>query len=57
MAAAPQAQAQPQAAQQPAQQTNAGMNSPSARPINQFGGLSAKGNINGNAAFGQKELS
>jgi hypothetical protein len=44
---------QPQAAQ-PAQAQGAGMNSPSANPINSFGALSASGNINGNAAFGTK---
>jgi hypothetical protein len=53
----PQAQAQqpaqPQPAQ-PAQQQGTGMNSPSANPIQSFGPLSASGNINGNAAFGQK---
>jgi hypothetical protein len=48
--------AQPQQAQaaQPAQAQGAGMNSPSANPINSFGALSASGNINGNAAFGTK---
>lgn len=50
---------QPQQTQQPQQpqQTQpqgAGMNSPSANPIQSFGPLSATGNINGNAAFGQK---
>jgi hypothetical protein len=53
----PQAQAQqpaqPQPAQ-PAQQQGTGMNSPAANPIQSFGPLSASGNINGNAAFGQK---
>lgn len=39
---------------QPAPQQGAGMNSPSAKPIQSFGPLSASGNINGNAAFGQK---
>lgn len=50
----PQAQAQQPAQPQPAQQQGAGMNSPSANPIQSFGPLSASGNINGNAAFGQK---
>jgi hypothetical protein len=48
-APAPQAQAA-----QPQQQQGVGMNSPSANPIKSFGPLSASGNINGNAAFGQK---
>jgi hypothetical protein len=48
---APTPQAQPA---QPQQQQGAGMNSPSANPIQSFGPLSASGNINGNAAFGQK---
>lgn len=47
----PQAQAQPA---QPQSQQGVGMNSPSANPIQSFGPLSATGNINGNAAFGQK---
>lgn len=53
---APQAQpAQPQAQPaQPQQQRGAGMNSPSANPINSFGPISSSGNINGNAAFGIK---
>ena len=51
------APAQPQPTQQPQQpqpQQGAGMKSPSANPINSFGGLSMTGNINGNAAFGTK---
>lgn len=48
-----QPQQQPQPAQ-PQQQQGAGMKSPSANPINSFGGLSVNGNINGNAAFGVK---
>jgi hypothetical protein len=44
---------QTQPAQAPAQQ-GAGMNSPSANPINSFGPISSTGNINGNAAFGIK---
>ena len=53
-----QAPAQPAAQPQPApaqpQKSGAGMNSPSANPINSFGALSTSGNINGNAAFGIK---
>lgn len=53
-----QAPAQPAAQPQPApaqpQKAGMGMNSPSANPINSFGALSSTGNINGNAAFGQK---
>lgn len=44
---------QTQPAQAPTQQ-GAGMNSPSANPINSFGPISSTGNINGNAAFGIK---
>jgi len=52
---APQAQPQAQPAKpQPQQQQGAGMNSPSANPINSFGPISSSGNINGNAAFGVK---
>jgi hypothetical protein len=53
----PQAQAQqpqPQQAQPAQSPQGTGMNSPSANPIQSFGPLSASGNINGNAAFGQK---
>jgi hypothetical protein len=53
-----QAPAQPAAQPRPApaqpQRSGAGMNSPSANPINSFGALSTSGNINGNAAFGIK---
>jgi hypothetical protein len=53
-----QAPAQPAAQPRPApaqpQKSGAGMNSPSANPINSFGALSMSGNINGNAAFGIK---
>lgn len=45
---------QPAQPAQPAQAQGAGMNSPSANPINSFGALSTSGNINGNAAFGTK---
>lgn len=46
------APAQPAPAQPQAR--GAGINSPSANPINSFGALSTSGNINGNAAFGIK---
>ena len=49
---APAQPAQPAPAQPQAQ--GAGMNSPSANPINSFGALSTSGNINGNASFGIK---
>lgn len=51
-----QAQAQPQASQYPARQMTpvGGGSHPQFNPINSFGGLSASGVINGNAAFGAK---
>lgn len=54
MQAPAQPAAQPQQAAAQPQKTGMGMRSPSANPINSFGALSSTGNINGNAAFGQK---
>jgi hypothetical protein len=54
MQAPAQPAAQPQQAPAQPQKSGMGMNSPSANPINSFGALSTSGNINGNAAFGQK---
>jgi hypothetical protein len=57
MAAAP-GQPQPQAPAQPAQPGQAapvgGGSNPQFNPINAFGAIGAKGQLNGNAAFGQK---
>lgn len=49
----PQPQAQPQAPQAPQQPARPAAG-PSANPINSYGPISVSGDINGNAAFGQK---
>ena len=54
MQAPAQPAAPPQQAPAQPQKAGMGMRSPSANPINSFGALSSTGNINGNAAFGQK---